>query len=45
MHYAYREAGILVLRQLLDSMRFSEETAVPAEIPDEIWEEVVQGCW
>jgi hypothetical protein len=44
-HYAYREAGVLGLRQLLDSMRFTEETAVPSEIPDEIWQEALQGCW
>ncbi len=44
-HYAYNEASILALRQLLDSMRFSEETAVPAETPDELWQEVLQGCW
>ena len=44
-HYAYREAGVLALRQLLDSMRFTAETAVPSEIPDEIWKEALQGCW
>ncbi len=44
-YYVYREAGVQALRPLLDSVRFSEETAVPAEIPDELWQEVLQGCW
>jgi hypothetical protein len=43
-HYAYNEASILALRQMLDSLRFGEETAVPAEIPDGIWQEALQGC-
>jgi hypothetical protein len=43
-HYAFNEAGVLALRPLLDSMRFSEETAVPAEIPDELWQEALDGC-
>lgn len=44
-HYAFNEAGVLALQQLLDSMRFSEETAVPAETPDDIWQEVRQERW
>ncbi len=44
-HYALREASFLGLRQLLDSMRFTAETAVPTEIPDNIWQEALQGCW
>jgi hypothetical protein len=44
-HFAfYEEAGMLPLRQMLDSLRFGEETAVPAEIPEEIWQEALQGC-
>jgi hypothetical protein len=44
-HFAYDdETGMLPLRQMLDSLRFGEETAVPAEIPDDIWQEALQGC-
>jgi hypothetical protein len=43
-HYAYNEASIVALRQMLDSLRFGEETAVPAEIPDDIWQEALRGC-
>lgn len=43
-HYAYNEASIVALRRMLDSLRFGEETAVPAEIPDGIWQEALQGC-
>ena len=43
-HYAYNEASIVALRQMLDTLRFGEETAVPAEIPDGIWQEALQGC-
>jgi hypothetical protein len=43
-NYAYNEAGVLTLRQQLDSMQSSEETAVPAATSDDIWQEVPQGC-
>ncbi len=32
LYYAYREAGVLGLQQLLDSMRFTGETAVAAAV-------------
>jgi hypothetical protein len=44
-HYAYNEAGIVGLRQMLDAIRFTDAPAAPAEIPDEIWREALQGCW
>jgi hypothetical protein len=43
-HYAFNETGILALRQMLDGIRFGEETAVPATIPDDIWQEALYGC-
>ena len=43
--YVNADAGIVALRQMLDTVRFTEETAVPAEIPDDIWQEALQGCW
>jgi hypothetical protein len=43
-HFAYVESGVLPLRALLDSFRLSPEAAVPAAIPDPLWQEAVAGC-
>jgi hypothetical protein len=43
--YAYTEAGIVGLRQMLDTVRFTDAPAMPVEIPDDIWQEALQGCW
>jgi hypothetical protein len=43
-HVAYYPGGVLLLRQMLDSVRFSSEAPVPADIPEQIWQQAQAAC-
>jgi hypothetical protein len=43
-HVACYPGGVLLLRQMLDSVRFSPEAPVPADIPEQIWQQAQAAC-